>query len=415
MRTLETQIEQYAAMAIQVGVNLQPGQTLFIGGPAGAPIERADFVRLLATKAYDAGASRVHVLWEDEWLTRLTLERASEEALRTFPAPLARWFEEAAAEGSAFLRVSARDPDLLDGVETRRVTESQRAMMAAMAPYMEYTGAMRVSWSIVCAATRAWANKVFPQLPEAERVDALWRALLQAARISGGDPAANWREHLARLSERTEALDRQRLRRLHYRAPGTDLVIELPERHQWLSCAGSRNAQGVCFVPNMPTEEVFTVPARNGVHGTVRSTMPLNYNGVLIQDLSLRFENGRIVDFSASTGLDALKGLIETDEGSHYLGEVALVPVDSPISQLGVLFYNTLLDENASCHLAIGRGFPVCIEGGASMSKEELAHHGVNDSIAHVDFMVGSRDLEIDGETADGTVPIFRNGTWATP
>ncbi len=286
MRTLETQIEQYAAMAIQVGVNLQPGQTLFIGGPAGAPIERADFVRLLATKAYDAGASRVHVLWEDEWLTRLTLERASEEALRTFPAPLARWFEDAAAEGSAFLRVSARDPDLLDGVETRRVTESQRAMMAAMAPYMEYTGAMRVSWSIVCAATRAWANKVFPQLPEAERVDALWRALLQAARISGGDPAANWREHLARLSERTEALDRQRLRRLHYRAPGTDLVIELPERHQWLSCAGSRNAQGVCFVPNMPTEEVFTVPARNGVHGTVRSTMPLNYNGVLIQDLS---------------------------------------------------------------------------------------------------------------------------------
>jgi aminopeptidase len=414
MHRVETQIEQYAELAVRVGVNIQPGQTLFIGGPTGAPIERMDFVRMMAAKAYDAGASRVHVLWEDEWLTRLTLERASKEALRDFPRPLAQWFEEAAAGGAAFLRVSARDPDLLEGVDPQRVTESQRAMMAAMAPYMEYTGAMRVSWSIVCAATKAWANKVFPNLAEPERLDALWRAILQAARVTGSNPASNWREHLDRLSERTDSLNRQCLRKLHYRAPGTDLVVELPERHHWLSCAGSRNTQGTPFVPNMPTEEVFTVPARNGVHGTVKSTMPLNYNGTLIRDLTLRFEEGRIVEYSASSGLETLKGLVETDEGSHYLGEIALVPVDSPISQLGVLFYNTLLDENASCHLAIGRGFPVGIEGGESMSKEELAQHGVNDSIAHVDFMIGSRDLEIDGETEDGPVPIFRSGTWAT-
>jgi aminopeptidase len=238
--------------------------------------------------------------------------------------------------------------------------------------------------------------------------------MFKVMRVEQPDPVAAWQQHVKRLKARSEWLDRLQLRQLHYKAPGTDLIVDLPELHTWLA-ADSTNLEGTTFVCNLPTEEVFTLPSRNGVNGTVASTMPLAYAGVVIEGIELTFKDGRIVDFAAKTGYDTLKGLIETDDGSHYLGEIALVPVDSPISNLNTLFYNTLFDENASCHLALGMAYPTCLKGGKDMSKEQLEENGANDSITHVDFMIGSKELDIDGIQADGTVvPIFEQGNWVS-
>ncbi|MEI4831817.1 aminopeptidase [Bacillus sp. FJAT-53711] len=407
--SFEQTLEKYAALAVNVGVNIQPGQTLNIG----APIEAAPFVRLVTKKAYESGAKHVYVDWVDENLTRLKFDLAPEEAFSEFPAWKARAREELAKEGAAFLSIYAENPDLLKGVDPKRIASANRAAGEAMKAVREYMMADKVSWCVISVPTIEWAAKVFPDVPEEEQVAKLWDAIFKATRADLENPVQAWNEHNSNLHTKVDYLNDKHYKSLYYKGPGTDLTIELPEKHLWVG-AGSINEKNVPFMANIPTEEVFTMPLKTGVNGYVTSKKPLAYAGNVIDNFTLTFENGRIVDFKAEAGEETLKHLIETDEGSHFLGEVALVPYDSPISNTNILFYNTLFDENASCHLAIGNAYAFNLDGGKTMSKEEFAENGANSSITHVDFMIGSAELDIDGITADGThEPIFRKGNWA--
>ncbi|PQP81728.1 aminopeptidase [Paenibacillus sp. PCH8] len=409
MNTFETNLQQYAELAVQVGVNVHPGQKLVVN----APISAAHFVRLIVKAAYGKGAQLVKVNWSDEAVTRLHYDLAPDEAFSIEPKWLAAEMTELVEEGAAVLHVIAENPDLLNGVAQERIITSQKVRGKALEKYRSYQMADKFSWSIVAVPSPEWAAKVFPDLPEAQQVDRLWDVIFKTVRIGEQDAVAEWKIHLQNLDSRADLLNNKKYKKLHYTAPGTDLTIELPEGHIWVS-GGSVNEQGHVFIANMPTEEVFTAPLKTGVNGTVRSTKPLSYGGNLIDGFSLTFENGRIVDYTADQGLDALKNLIEMDEGSHYLGEVALVPHQSPISDTNILFYNTLFDENASNHLAIGNAYAFCLEGGKTMSKDELIERGMNSSLTHVDFMIGSGEMNIHGITSEGTEEaIFLQGNWA--
>jgi aminopeptidase len=408
MNQFEQNLEKYAELVVRVGVNVQPGQTLVIN----TPILAVDFVRKVAQKAYDVGAKNVHVEWSDEQVTRIKYESAPDEAFLEYPVWRAKGFEQMAAAGAAFLYIDASNPDLLKGINSDRIAAARKASSTAMKTFNDCTSTNKVSWSVVAIPTLEWAKKVFPNAGDEEAVTKLWEAIFMATRIDQEDPVAAWHQHTKNLARYVGYLNAKRYKKLHYKANGTDLTIELPENHLWIGGDGY-SEQGVEFIANMPTEEVFTTPLKTGVHGVVHSTKPLNYAGQVIDNFSLTFEGGKIVDFHAETGYETLKNLIETDDGAHYLGEVALVPDDSPISNLNVVFSNTLFDENASCHLAIGNAYAFCIEGGTTMTKAELEQCGANESLTHVDFMIGSNDMNIDGETADGTVePVFRSGNW---
>jgi aminopeptidase len=409
----DERLDAYLNILLKLGVNLQQDQTLVIETGSPTAIEdAAPIARLLVRKAYEMGARHVFMQWDDAEVARTRMLLEPEERLSEIPTWRVTWLEELADQGAAFLNLYAPDSDLYSGVAPTRVATSTRARARAGARLAASAATLRHPWSVASIATRAWARQVYPEKSEIEAVAALWDYIFNATRINQADPLGAWRQHLQQLNERTQYLNTMRFRRLHYRAPGTDLRIALPERQVWIGGGNSVSAQGIAFVPNLPTEEVFSLPMRTGVEGAVSSTMPLNYNGNLIEGIQLRFEEGRIVEFDASKGRDLLETIIETDEGSRYLGEVALVPVDSP-TNTGVPVRNTLFDENASCHLAIGRAYPICLEGGAAMSPEDLAAHGANTSLTHVDFMVGSDKLDIDGETASGElIPIFRSGMW---
>lgn len=403
------QLSKYAKLIIQVGVNVQPGQPVFVTGA----VDQAELVRLIAEQAYEAGASNVYVEWMDDQLSRLKYMKASEEVFSHFPDWESAKRMEFVEKNAAFVSLVSSSPDLLKGIDSGRISAYQKASGTKLIDFRRAIQADKVSWTVVAAAGSQWAKKVFPQSSEEEAVNQLWDAIFKAVRLDTPDPIAAWQQHNVTLHEKAKALNNYRFKKLHYRAPGTDLTIELNEKHIWVS-AGSESQQGVMFMANMPTEEVFTVPDRNGTNGYVSSTKPLSYGGNVIDEFKITFENGRIVKYEAKQGEEFLAKLVEIDEGSHYLGEVALVPHRSPISQSGVLFFNTLFDENASNHLAIGSGYAFNIEGGKSMTPEELAAHGVNDSITHNDFMIGSAEMDIDGIQADGTViPVFRNGEWA--
>lgn len=409
MNTFEKKLQQYAALAVQVGVNVHQGQTLVVN----APISAAHFVRLIVKEAYSVGAKLVKVNWSDETVTRIHYDLAPDEAFSIEPKWFAGEMTELVENGAAVLHVIAENPDLLNGVPQERIVTTQKVRAKALEKYREYQMADKFSWSIVAVPSAEWAAKVFPDLPENEQVEKLWDVIFKTVRIGEQDAVAEWKSHLQNLDSRADLLNSKKYKKLHYTAPGTDLTIELPEGHLWVS-GGSINEQGHVFVANMPTEEVFTAPLKTGVNGTVRSTKPLSYGGNLIDGFSITFENGRIVDYTAEQGLEALKNLVEMDEGAHYLGEVALVPHQSPISDTNILFFNTLFDENASNHLAIGNAYAFCLEGGKTMSQQQLADSGLNSSLTHVDFMIGSGEMDINGVTADGTEePIFRKGNWA--
>ena len=411
--SFEEQLESYVTLLLRLGVNLQPGQNLIINSTSAPVEEVAPVMRLMTRKAYEMGARNVYPQWDDGETARTRMLLAPDVALSDVQLWRVKWLEEQSEQGSAFLTLLAPDPDLFDGVATERLTTTRRATARAMARFAEATSKLAHPWSVGAIATRAWARKVHPDLSESDALAALWRYIFTATRIDQPDPLQAWRDHIAQLKTHLDDLNRQRFTRLHYRAPGTDLAIDLPAGHLWVG-GGANAHKGNTFVPNIPTEEVFSLPAREGVNGEVSSTMPLEYNGGMIEGIRLTLQDGRIVAYSATRGEDALKSIIETDEGSHYLGEVALVPNDSPVNT-GTPVYNTLFDENAACHIAIGRAYPICIEGGETMTPDELAAHGVNRSDAHVDFMIGSAELDIDGETASGErVPVFRHGMWAT-
>ncbi|MBA9083980.1 aminopeptidase [Fontibacillus solani] len=402
-------LQKYAELAVKVGVNVQPGQNLIVN----ATIDSAELVRLIVKEAYNAGARFVKVNWSDDVVTRLRYEKAADESFLDDPKWYAGEMLEYVQNGAAVLHVISSDPDLLNGISSERITNHQKTYGHAMSQYRDLQMADKFSWSIVAVPSISWAAKVFPELPDNEQIPALWEAIFRTVRIDQPDTIEAWRNHIANLSSKAHYLNDKKYQKLHYIAPGTDLTIGLPEGHIWVA-AESINAQGNTFLANLPTEEVFTAPLKTGVDGTVSSTKPLSYNGNIIDDFKLTFQNGRIIDFSAEVGESSLKQLVELDEGSHYLGEVALVPHGSPISQSGILFYNTLFDENASNHLAIGNAYAFNLEGGKSMTKEELEQHGLNASFNHVDFMVGSAEMDIYGVTKDGKEEqIFSKGNWA--
>ncbi|MEK8132611.1 aminopeptidase [Paenibacillus filicis] len=403
------QLENYAELAVKVGVNVQQGQTVVVM----APISAASLVRLIVTSAYQAGARHVHVEYNDEELSLIKYRLAPEEALGEYPMWRAKSMEEYAENGAAFIQIYSPNPDLLNGVDASRISAATKAAAHALSKYRAYLMNHTNSWTLISYATPEWAAKVFPGLPAEEAVAKLWEKIIDATRLEAIDPIQAWKEHNATLLQKVELLNGKRYKQLHYTAAGTDLTVDLPEQHVWLGGAKG-NGKGHLFNPNMPTEEVFTMPHKDSVNGTVRSTKPLNYNGQVIDGFSLTFKDGKVVDFTAEQGSDALTKMLETDEGAGSLGEIALVPHDSPISNSNVIFYNTLFDENASCHLALGQAYPVNLNGGTSMQPEELLAHGANRSLIHVDFMIGSPDMNIDGVTQDGkTEAIFRNGNWA--
>ncbi len=409
MNHFKEKLEKYAELAVKVGVNLQKGQTLIIN----AALDSAELVRLIVRKAYEAGARNVVVNWNDDVVSRTKYDLAPDEVFHEYPKWRAREIEEYAEQGAAFMSIMSSSPDLLKGVNPERIANYQKAAGKALKTYRKYIQSDKVSWTVIAAPSNGWAEKVFPNDEPDTSVAKLWEAIFKATRVDTEDPVAAWKRHDQTLQEKVNYLNKKHYKKLHYKAPGTDLTIELPEKHVWVGAA-SINEKGIEFMANMPTEEIFTVPHKHGVNGTVSSTKPLSYGGNIIDRFTLTFENGRIIDVKAEQGEDILKHLIETDEGSHYLGEVALVPHNSPISQSNILFYNTLFDENASNHLAIGSAYAFCIEGGKEMSSEELAEHGLNESITHVDFMIGSAEMDIDGITEDGkSEPIFRDGDWA--
>lgn len=402
-------LTKYAELAVKIGVNIQPNQYLYIA----ASIESAPFVQVVTKIAYEVGAKQVFVDYTDDQITRTRYELASEDSFDFFPPWKVQEREWLAEEGAAFMSIVSQSPDLLSGIDSKRIAAFQKASGTALNKYRQYVQSDKISWTVIAAPSKQWARKVFPDLPEEKQVDALWDAIFKATRADLDNPVEAWAQHNDNLHEKVDYLNNKNYAKLHYTAPGTDLTIELPKGHLWCG-AGSVNEKGEEFMANMPTEEVFTVPHKDGVNGYVSSTKPLSYGGNIIDNFTLTFENGRIVKVEAEQGEEVLKNLVATDEGSHYLGEVALVPFHSPISQSNILFYNTLFDENASNHLAIGSAYAFCIEGGKSMSRDELKANGLNESITHVDFMIGSGQMNIDGITADGQVEaVFRNGNWA--
>lgn len=403
-------MEKYARLIVKSGVNLQPNQKLLIN----TPVECAELARMIARIAYQEGAGDVIVNWKDEQLAKIRYLHAPEDVFDEFPKWQKDMYTTSANEGAAVISISASDPDLMKDVSPQRIVRDMKTRNTALKEYSERLMSGRNTWCVVSYPTRAWASKVFPRLSVEEAVEKLWDEIIKVVRADREDVVAAWAEHQNHLRKELDFLNSHRFKYLHYRnSLGTDLKIELPKDHIWLGGA-EKTPEGVEFIANMPTEEVFTLPLRNGVNGTVVSSLPLNFNGNLIEGFTLVFQNGRIVDYRAEKGHESLKGIIDTDEGSHYLGEVALVPYDSPISRSKILFYNTLFDENASCHLAIGKAYPVCLRGSESMSRDELEKAGVNDSLVHEDFMIGTKDLEITGITAEGEeIPVFTGGNFS--
>lgn len=402
---------EYAQLLVEVGVNIQPGQNLVIN----SPVDCAWFARLCAKAAYAAGCREVIMKWGDDDLTRERFLHARDDVFDAFPDWQAAFHNGYAREGAAFLNISATNPENLLGVDPDRLVRAQRSAGAAIQEYRNLQMSNAVPWCVASIPIPSWASKVFPDCPGEEAMEKLWDAIFQAIRITGdGGAVARWRQHLDTLAARVEKLNSLRLESLRFtNSLGTDLTIRLPEDHLWAG-GGSKTLSGVPFIANIPTEEIFTAPLRDGVDGVVYASLPLVHDGNIIDKFRFVVKEGKIVEANAQEGEETLRAAISLDEGAARFGEVALVPYDSPISRQKLLYYNTLFDENASCHLAFGEAYPECVKGGEHMSKEELARRGLNDSITHVDFMVGTADLRITGRTRDGReADIFIDGNFA--
>lgn len=403
-------LKKYARLIAETGVNVQDNHTVVLQ----ISVDQAPLARLITEEAYRLGAAEVIVQWSDETIQREFLAHAATDRIENVPQYKIDQTDDWIAKGASRISVVSSNPDALAGVDAQRVAAFQAANGKALVNLRKATQANKVSWTVVAAASEGWAAKVFPELATSEeQVDALWNEILKTTRIYEENPVIAWNIHDKKLQEKAAELNEQQFTALHYTAPGTDLTIGLPKNHLWEG-AGSYNARGEEFMANMPTEEVFTAPDSRRVDGYVSSTKPLSYAGTIISGMKFTFKDGKVVDFSAEQGEESLKNLLAIDEGAKHLGEVALVPDPSPISQSGLIFYNTLFDENASNHLAFGSAYAFNLQGGTEMSEEELAEAGLNRSQTHVDFMVGSDKMNIDGIKEDGTiVPVFRNGDWA--
>jgi aminopeptidase len=394
-------LDRLAEAAIRIGINLQPGQELIIR----APVEAMALARAAAAHAYKAGAIGVTVNLNDEQLALIHHQHGSEASFDHAPAWIFQGLTAAAQSGAAVLSIAGTDPNLLASADPARKGRLQKALAMASKDYMEQIGGFKTNWSIIPYAHPAWARAIFPELPQEDAVAKLWDAIFAATRTDEPNPVAAWQSHIARLKSRLGWLNAQRFDALHFRSAGTDLHVGLVEGHVWVG-GTTETTSGITCLPNMPTEEVFTMPHAHRVHGVARASKPLSYGGTLIEGIEVKFEAGRITQMHATAGEAVFRNLINTDEGAARLGEVALVPHASPIAQSGILFQNTLFDENAACHIAIGRPYAINAPGG-DLSKTS----GANTSMVHVDWMIGAQDMDIDGLDQAGTpTPIMRHG-----
>jgi aminopeptidase len=406
---MEQELDHYADVIVRVGLNMQAGQRLLVR----ADVLTAPLVRAAARAAYSIGSPFVDVIWNDE---QLALVRARHAPRGSFEE-LAAWSPEVSVgylrDGAALLSIRGDTPGLLSGQDPEAVGAMMRANARANVPVSELVQRNASAWAVVAYPTPGWAAQVFPGLPADEAVARLWRAIAAACRLDAPDPVAAWQQHLRDLNDRCAYMNGKAYSALRYRGPGTDLTLGLPEGHIWTG-GDSVSERGQRFVANLPTEEIFTLPHRARAEGVVRASRPLNYAGTLISDFTIAFEDGRATKVEAARGQEVLQRVIDTDEGAARLGEVALVPDSSPISRSGLLFANTLFDENAASHLAFGNAYRFCIAGGAAMDNEQFMAAGGNVSATHVDFMIGSGGLQIDGLLADGSAePVMRDGEWA--
>lgn len=406
----ERNLERYAEVIIKIGVNVQPGQRVLI-----TPwVENADFVRVLTEQAYKAGASFVDVLWEDEQLRLTRFEQAPRDSFNLYSDWPSAAIVEAGKRGDALIRMASPDPTLLLEQDPSLVKIFQQTQTQQWQPYLQLVRSRGINWVGIGVPTARWAAKVLPDVPADQRIRKMWEIIFEMCRVSTtDDPLAEWERHIANLAARSAYFNRKKYTALKLTAPGTDLWMGLPAGQRWLSARMASKA-GIPSVVNIPTEETFTAPHRTQVNGTVRSTKPLNVRGMMyIDKFSLTFKDGKVVEAKAEVGEEHLHNLLETDENARYLGEIALVPHSSPISQSGHLFLNTLYDENASCHIALGSAYRFSLEGGEEMSAEAFEAAGGNSSMIHTDFMVGSENMDIDGINANGKAePVLRSGEW---
>lgn len=400
-------LKKYAKLLVEVGVNIQNGQALIVR----CPVECADLARACVEAAYNAGCSEAMVDWRDGFCTRQKYLYADSAVFETIPEWRCRFSIDNARQGTAIISITGDDPENLKGVDPERLMASGRAAAKQLAEFTRLQVTDSFAWCVAGAATEAWANKVFPGCPDS--VDRLWKAIFKTALVDeDSDPVVLWREKQKIFDRRMNYLNSRRYKALHYKnSLGTDVTVGLPDDHVWMGCSSIVKNKGTVFLPNIPTEEIFTAPHKDKVNGVICSSMPLIENGDIADKFSFTLKDGKIVDVKAEKGLELLLASLDTDEGARYLGEVALVPCDSAISTMDIQFYNTLYDENASCHFAFGAAYPDCIKGGSDMTESELAVVGGNTSGVHSDFMVGTADLSIDGINADGTSePLFREG-----
>ena len=401
---------KYASLAVNIGVNIQKDNILVIS----SPIETAEFARLITEEAYKSGAKDVIVHYGDQKLTKIKLENSSLETISNIPEWQAESYNYYARQEACFISISASDPDGLKGVPVEKIGASQKARTSALKEYFDNSMSNKCRWCVLSVPTLSWAKKVFPKVSDDEAMESLWDVIFKTVRVDTENPVNAWKKHNAYLEEKIKFMNNNNFKSVHLKsANGTDLNIELPEGHIW--AGGSEgDVNGIPFNANIPTEEVFTLPKKTGVNGIVYSSKPLSYGGNLIDNFSITFKDGKAIDFTAETGYDVLKQMLESDEGAKYLGEVSFVPYNSPISNSKLIFINTLFDENAACHLAFGRAYESCVKDADKYSEEELEKIGVNNSVIHVDFMIGTSDLEITGINKNGeAIQIFSNGNWA--
>lgn len=401
-------LDHLAEVAIHSGLGLAPEQQLVMS----ATLDAVPLARLITKHAYKAGASLVTTLFSDEQSTLLRFQHGSEASFDAAPSWLYEGMAQAYRNGAARLAIAGNDPSLLSKEDPEKVSRANRATSKAYRPALELITRHEINWTIVACATPAWAAAVFPDLPPEEGLARLWRAVFAASRVDRPDPVAAWKQHDADLHARADRLNQKRYAALHFRGPGTDLRVGLADDHLWLG-GGTMARNGRYCIPNMPTEEVFCTPHKDRVDGRVTSTKPLSYQGTMIEDISVRFEAGRIVEARAARGNQVLQKMIDTDDGARRLGEVALVPHSSPIASSGLLFMNTLFDENAASHIALGQAYSICLKGEESLTPEQLAARGANSSLIHVDWMIGSNRIDVDGVSAAGdSEPLMRAGEW---
>ncbi len=411
LANFEENLHKYAKLLVAKGINVQKGDWVKMT----INVDQAPLARFITKEAYALGAEKVIVKWSDDEMTKLNYQYQPEEVLTNIPEYEVQESEDHVLNHRVSrLSIISSDPGLLNEIEPGKVAAYQKAAGKMFKAQRVATQNDDIKWTVAAAAGAGWAATVFPNLATSEeQVDALWDQIFKTCRVYEEDPIAAWDEHIQTLKEKAAKLNEIQFDALHYTAPGTDLTLGLPKNHIW-AAAQSHNPKGEEFVANMPTEEVFTAPDTRRMEGVVRSTKPLSYAGTLIEGIEVHFKDGKITDILAEKGDEAIKKLVFDNEGGTGLGEVALVPDPSPISQSGIIFFNTLFDENASNHLAIGSSYPTTIQGGTEMSEAELQQHGMNTGTVHVDFMIGSDQMNIDGIKQDGTiVPIFRNGDWA--